>query len=311
MHPVLVQFSDSFFIGTYGVMIALGVIAAVLLAAWQGRRRGFNPDIFFDLAFVAVLSGFLGARVLYILLNFGDFLKDPVAMLLSRTGFVFLGGLISATAACTWYVWKKGLDFWKMADLTLPSVALGHAFGRIGCHLAGCCYGGICHEPHWFAVHVPRISTPSGGIWPNAYYDQLEAGLIDATALHSLPIWPVQLMESLSLFILVGTLVAISLKPVPKGLIFGLYLVCYGTLRFALEFLRGDEERGLFFGGLLSTSQLISAVMIAIGVVVVATSRRRELFLPTAPVDAAQPSPSPDGSLESRASRRRAERSRK
>lgn len=279
MHPILIRFTDTFFIGTYGLLIAVGLLISSFLAAWQGKRRGMVPDVFFDLTFIAVGSGFLGARIFYIFTEFEEFLANPMELILSRTGFVFLGGFLTATATCIWYIrWKK-LDFWKIADILVPSLALGHAFGRLGCHLAGCCYGGVCNTG--LGITVPRVELPDGQLWPNAYSDQLAGGVLaDALAQRSLPVWPVQLMESACLFILAATLTVVANRPQRKGLILGLYLVAYAVIRFGLEYLRGDAERGLYFGGLLSTSQIISVFVFAAGCWVLATKGKREIYAP-------------------------------
>ncbi|CAN5457061.1 prolipoprotein diacylglyceryl transferase [soil metagenome] len=285
MHPIFFEFPNHFFIAWYGVLIATGLFAGLLLAGVRGPRRGIPRDAFFDLIFLAVASGFLGARILFIITEFKAFLADPMPMILSRTGFVFLGGLLAATGACSWYAWKKKLDYWRTADVIMPSVALGHAFGRIGCFMSGCCYGGSCAAP--VAIRVPKIFQPDGnGLWQNAFADQYNAGTIPATATASLPIWPVQLFESGALFAITLMLVLIARKPHHKGLIFGLYLVTYGAVRFGLEFLRGDEARGLWFNNSISTSQIISIVIILAGAVVLATMKNREVY---GPEDTSQP----------------------
>jgi len=278
MHPILIPISGDFFIGTYGAAIAIGLLCASALAAWRGKSRGFDADIFFDFTFLAVVAGFIGARILFIALNFDGFLKAPMEYLLSRTGFVFLGGFVTALAACSWYIWKKKLDYWKVADMLVPSLALGHAFGRIGCHFAGCCYGGVCRVP--WGISIPPVALSDGTLWPNAFSDQLGAGLIPPEAAHSLSIYPVQLMESVSLFALTAVLVWIGSRPQRKGFVFGLYLVCYAVIRFLLEYLRGDAERGLFLNGALSTSQGISILLFIGGVVVLATCKGREIWGP-------------------------------
>lgn len=278
MHPILIQVTDDFFIATYGLMVVMGLLAAAFFASWRGKRQGISPDVFYDLLVIAIVSGFLGARVLFIITNFSDFLRDPASYIFSRTGFVFLGGLIAATAGCAWYIRRKKLDFWVCADILAPAVAIGHAFGRIGCHFSGCCYGGVCSLP--VGIQVPRVIQEDGTPWLNAWYDQWQANLIEATAEQSLPIWPVQLMEAGALFLLAAVLIPIGLRRIHRGLVFGLYLVAYAVLRFGLEFLRGDLERGVYFGGLLSTSQLISAGLLIAGIAVLVTAKRRERYAP-------------------------------
>ncbi len=297
MHPILFQIGDDFFIGTYGLMIAIGLLAGTALAAWRGRYRGYRSEVWFDLTFVAVVSGFLGARVLYILLDIPGFLEDPMAYLLSRSGFVFLGGFVAAAGALIWYMRLKGLDPWKTADVLAPSVALGHAFGRIGCHLSGCCYGGACSLP--VALRVPRVEMGDGAVWENAYAAQLREGLIDPAATQSLGIWPVQLMESASLFVLCGVLVLLATRPLHKGMIFAGYLGGYSVLRFLLEFIRGDERGG--FAG-FSTSQWLSAVLLLVAVGIVVYARRLDVYGPDK--EPMRPEPEPDSGSRQRKRRR-------
>ncbi|MBI5154047.1 prolipoprotein diacylglyceryl transferase, partial [Candidatus Poribacteria bacterium] len=252
MHPVLFQVTDSFFIGTYGLMIALGLLAGIWLGGWRAQRRGFPPEVIFDLAFVAVVGGFVCARVLYILLEWDEFLKNPRALLFSRTGFVFLGGFLGAAGCTAIYLRKKKLPFLVIADIAVPSVSLAHAFGRIGCHLAGCCWGGLCQNEA-IGIHLSHHETPSGLTLWNAYDDQLYRGLLGTGAGESLAVWPVQLMESAALFALTAVLVWYSWRPRASGRTLALYLFAYSLLRFGLEYLRGDAERGLWLGGHVST----------------------------------------------------------
>lgn len=265
MHPVLIQFTDSFYLGTYGVMIAIGLLACVWVGGRRGRTRGITGDNVIDLALLTIFCGFLGARLTYIGQHFGEFLENPKPFILSRTGFVFLGGLAGGTLAAIAYIRIKHLRLWSVADIAAVSVPLAHAFGRIGCHFAGCCYGGVCTVPA-LAIRVPLFRDGAGEPIGNAFVDQVIAGKIPPDAALSLPIWPVQLFESLALFLLAGGIALwAARKPRPEGLSFGVYLIGYGLLRFTLEFLRGDEVRGLYFGGLLSFSQIVSLLAIAGG----------------------------------------------
>lgn len=274
MHPVLIDFGGGYFIGTYGVMIAIGLAMAVVLASFLGKKRGYRPDVFFDLTFIAVLSGFVGARVLYILLDLPGFIQDPVPYLVSRTGFVFLGGFIGAAISLLLYIRKYKLDVWNVADIAGPGVAIGHAFGRIGCHLSGCCFGGQCTIPA-IGIQVPKVELQDGTLWTNAYAEQLYEKMIPAGAEHSLEIWPVQLMESGSLLFLAAILSYFAMRRLHKGTTFGIYVIAYAVIRFILEFFRGDIERGMFFNGLLSTSQILSIAMFGAGIWVLATARKR------------------------------------
>lgn len=261
MHPILFSIGD-FFVGTYGVMIVIGVAAAIMMGLHYAKQRGIPADFCYDLAFVVLVAGFLGARLLFILVEFDDFLKNPLAMLLSRTGFVFMGGLGAAMIAAIVFIRMRKLPMWEVADIAAPSLALAHGFGRIGCFFAGCCYGGVCPTDFPLGVQFPLLHGADGEpIFSFAYFDHLHHGIIDSTAKLSAPVYPSQLFESAANFLIAGTLVYLWRKRVFPGQIFLYYLVFYGAARFGLEFLRGDAERGLYYG--LSTSQWLSLIAIA------------------------------------------------
>src|SRR5690606_29412368 len=128
----------------------------------------------------------------------------------------------------------------------------------------------------------PRVIV-QGEVWQNAFYDHLAADLVPMDAIRSLPIWPVQLMEAGALFFLTAALVVLGMRPIRKGLILGVYLTAYSILRFGLEFLRGDEGRGVYFDNMLSTSQIISFALFFAGIAVIATSKKRAVYAPIVP----------------------------
>lgn len=269
MQPVLFQYG-SFFLPTYGFLIAIGIMVGLWVASHRAKIRGLPSEKVYDLVFIAVLAGFLSARVLYILLNFQEFLQNPVALILSRSGFVFLGGLFGAVAAMLWYMKKNKLPILAMSDVLVVSLCIAHGFGRIACHFSGCCFGGVCTVPGLgIRVSAHEIPHAAGALTePNFFYNAFEEhklkGLIDASSSLSLPIWPVQLMESAGLFLLALILWRYSSsKPRIAGQTLAWYVMLYATLRFSLEFLRGDAERGMYLG--ISTSQWLSLLIFPIG----------------------------------------------
>jgi phosphatidylglycerol:prolipoprotein diacylglycerol transferase len=281
MHPILFSIGD-FFVGTYGVMIVIGVVAALLLGVHRAKQRGVPADFCYDLAFVCLLSGFIGARVLFIIVEFEDFLKNPMAMLLSRTGFVFMGGLITAMVAAILFIrWKKQ-PMWEVGDIAAPSLALAHGFGRIGCFFAGCCYGGVCPEGFPLGMHFPHLTDAKGEtIFSFAYWDHVRTGIIPEGAAASAAVYPSQLFEAGANFLIAGALVYLWRKRAFPGQIFLSYLMLYGAARFGLEFLRGDSARGVWdiLGQNLSTSQILSIIAI-IGAVIAWTQLRGRPLLP-------------------------------
>jgi len=170
----------------------------------------------------------------------GEILADPRYLLHTlREGFVFYGALIGGLGGVAVYALRKKLPFFSLTDYFIPGLVLGHAFGRVGCFFAGCCYGTACDTPI-------SIVFPAGGAAP--------AGV---------PLLPTQLMESAFLFLLCAFLVWRLAKKKPFGTVSGWYMALYGVWRFAIEFFRNDE-RG--FVGALSTSQFISIFVFLGGV---------------------------------------------
>ncbi|HUT24370.1 MAG TPA: prolipoprotein diacylglyceryl transferase [Sumerlaeia bacterium] len=269
MHPILVSYG-SFFIGAYGMMLALALFSGAVLAIRRSRRVGLSEHRVMDLVFLCLLGGIVGGRLTYVAVDilpggqryFLDHLREIV---FSRSGFVFLGGLAAAIPVGILYCRKKGLNPWFVADVLAPSLAFGHALGRVGCFLAGCCYGRIADPAGplgFLAVRFPKGSDLYPGM---AFEDHLRRGLIDAGATTSLPVWPVQLFESGANLVLFLLLALLWRRRRFNGQVFLSYLAFYAVVRFALEFLRGDAERGAI--GLLSTSQAISLAAAAFALV--------------------------------------------
>lgn len=154
---------------TYGLMIALGFIGAVAVAAelarreWHGKEGKKKREQIMDLALWVLLGGIGGAKLLFILVNWQDYfvhfgdLFGSVDKLLSALGggFVFYGGLLGAMATSFWYARKNDIDFLRLSDLAIPTVSLGQGFGRLGCFSAGCCWGKPASSHVWWAVNFP------------------------------------------------------------------------------------------------------------------------------------------------------------
>jgi phosphatidylglycerol:prolipoprotein diacylglycerol transferase len=199
---------------------------------------------------VIIVGSILGARLLYVIISWRDYVQDPLAILrLWEGGLVFYGGFAAAALLGWWYLRHQHLSVTAMADLTAPYVPLGHALGRLGCFAQGCCYGTV---------------SPRGGL----VFPSLGDGL---------PHLPTQLYEAgfnLLLFLLL-----LSLRHgrrLAPGQLFWTYLALYAAGRFSLEFLRGDEIRGTVFWPWLHTSQAFAALgaVLAIGMLIYLGRRR-------------------------------------
>lgn len=182
--------------------------------------------------------------------------RDCLAVLeIWRGGFAYYGGFLFASAFGLFYARKHRLGMWRTADLAAYGIALGLFFGRMGCYLNGCCYGKRC-ATGWGVV-FPR----GGAVWRA----QLKAHLISPLA-GALPVYPTQLLEAIGcLGLFFGCYYLARRRKRAHGEVFAWFVAGYALLRFLLELLR-DDDRGLWFGGALSTSQLLSLPLFAAAV---------------------------------------------
>jgi len=237
MHPELIRIG-SFALPSYGVALAV----AFLLSVWLLRRRapsfGVSPEAAADVAIWLLLSGLVGAKVLLLVVEGPRYLRswDGFVEFL-RSGGVFYGGLIGAVAALAVVLPRRKISFWTFADMAAPPAALGHAIGRIGCLMAGCCWGRECSYP-WAITFTDPAAERNVGVPLNV------------------PLHPTQLYEAIGNLVLFVLLVKLEKRRWP-GQTFAWYLGSYALLRGTIEFFRGDP-RGSVFGGAISTSQLIA-----------------------------------------------------
>jgi len=239
MYPILFQFGP-FHIYAYGFFIVVGFATATVLAALRIRKS--NIKISFengiDLFFYTVLSAFLGSRILYVLINFEFFRQHPLQIFkIWEGGLVFYGGLIPAAVVAFWVMKRHRLPVWKLADLISPLIALGLSFGRMGCFLAGCCYG-------------KETSLPWAVVFENP----------DSLARLNVPLHPTQLYDAANGLVLFFFLTWVENRKTFDGQVFWLFLFLYSVMRFFIEIFRGDP-RGFLFADLLSTSQAIGILL--------------------------------------------------
>lgn len=220
----------------YGFMIALGILCCVAMASYRAKKYNMNPDAVLDIAIYGVIAGFLGAKLMYVIVEFPRFMKNPMAILGSE-GFVVYGGIIVGILAAVLYCRIKNLNALEYFDLCAPSIALAQGFGRIGCFLAGCCYGRATDS-------IFGVVFPEGCLAP--------AGM---------KLLPTQLFSSAGDFLIALVLVLYYKKKKHTGDVGALYMLLYGVGRFIIEMLRNDNRGAV---GALSTSQFIS-IFIVIG----------------------------------------------
>lgn len=265
MHSLLFEIGP-IKIFSYGLCMALGFLAAWQVAVWLCKRSGQNAEQVTSVLTGLMLTGVIGARVAYVIEHWrSEFAAHPISVIrFDQGGLMFYGGFISAAIFVAIYIKIKKINLFALSDVLLTAVPLGHAFGRLGCFMHGCCYGKITHGP--MGVCFPRHSP--------AWYDQVYAKtpLLDATALQSLPVIPTQLIECAANLILFTVLVILYKKHWEKrGLITGFYLISYAVLRFLIEFLRGDPRAAI---GPFSISQAIGLLLIVFGIYAISYSRK-------------------------------------
>lgn len=230
----------------YGLMMALGILSAYYMVEYRAKKKGMEYEKVFPLAVWAVAGGLLGAKLLYLITRLPSMIADPSLILHSlKDGFVVYGSIIGGVFAAWLYCRKSKLPFLKMFDLVVPALAFAQGLGRIGCFLAGCCYGMELPEGHPLAIVFKE----------------------SAYAPNNVPLLSTQLISSGLNFIHFGILLLLSKKLKTPGQLSGVYLVLYSIGRFILEFFRGDLIRGNV--GSLSTSQFISVFICIAGLVMI------------------------------------------
>ncbi len=268
MHPILIDLGTHnlpllglthVFLPTYGLFFALGVG----LAWWWFVRRatsfGVDVESAFNLGFYAVLSGLVGAKLLLVVVEWRYYLENPREILDTlRVGGVLMGGVVLGAAVFVFYARRRGLPALRLGDAMAAPLALAQAIGRIGCYMAGCCWG-VAAPGLWCAVtfHDPvahdRTGVPLGQ-----------------------PLFPTQLLQMANDFIL--TLVLTWLwrrKNRTDGTVLWWYVLLYSLTRGIIEFWRGDTVRGVFLGGFVSTSQILALGGVLLGAAMLIVGRIR------------------------------------
>ena len=234
-------------IRAYGFMMVIGFALGLWRATRIAPKRGIDKDRVYDLTLIVLLSGVVGSRIVYILLNLqAESFRDFFAVW--NGGLSFHGGVAFAVLAAYIYTKRMQMPFLKCADLLAPSVAIGYAFTRIGCFLNGCCYGAPTDLP-WGVRFLEQ-----GTLTPPSHPTQIYA-----------------FFANIAIFFILTRLEKLNRAP---GFIFTSYLGLYSIYRFLNEFLRkGYSAQVSIFD--LTQAQVVSIVVIAVcGVIVYAKYRR-------------------------------------
>ena len=253
MYPILIEFGF-FKIFTYGLLVATGFLVAILLASSRAEKEGLDSQKVLDLCFYVMVSALLGARLLYVIVEYRYFLASPLEIFkFWKGGLVFYGGLILGVLISLWYLKRNQMPMWKTADLLAPSIALGQLIGRWGCFFAGCCYGKKTDVAWGITFTDPRSLAP------------LEISL-----------HPTQVYLSLNAVFIFIFLMWLSKRKVFDGQILWSYGILYSIGRFLIEYFRGDD-RGFPVEQVLSTSQFVGVFVFSFSAFMLLTLYRKSL----------------------------------
>jgi phosphatidylglycerol:prolipoprotein diacylglycerol transferase len=238
-------------IGSYGVMLALAMLAGSFVGVRAGARAGLDVGNLIATAGFVTGFGLAGGFGLFVLVELvrGASLEDVLA---HGGGLVFYGAPLGGAAGLVLATRLLELPLGRLVDVAIPAVPIAHALGRLGCFLGGCCFGAPWDGP--FAV---------------LYTHPLAPGAHPSVLRHPAPLY-----EALGLLVLAAVFMLRPPERVGTGRRALAYVVAYGALRFVVEAFRGDAVRGLYFGGVISTSQLLSIVFVVLaGVALVGVHR--------------------------------------
>jgi len=248
VHKIAFQVG-SFSVHWYGVLLAIGFLAALWTASRRARLDGLAPEKIIDAGVWLILGAILGARALYVISYWDRLFQQPLIpkapwteiFMVQRGGLVFYGGLIGAILSGILYARRARLPLWRFADAMAPSIALGSVPGRLGCLMNGCCYGRVTSLP--WAIHFPADHDTGGqGVHPTQIYDAL---------------------LNLALYLFLAWLYR---RKKFDGQVFAIYLVGYALTRSLVEAFRGDYLVR-YFAGALTPAQLVSVGILAAGLI--------------------------------------------
>ncbi len=240
MNPIFLEIGP-FTLTWYGIFAAVGFLAAMYMLMRNRGHAELESDDVYDLGYWILIPAIIGARLFYVIQFHEQFAARPLEIIrIDKGGIVFYGGLIAALISTYIFCRRRKKSFPSVLDAIAPALALGHAFGRVGCFINGCCFGRPCGD-------LPGVVYPRGSA-PCEFYPGMR-------------IHPVQLYES-GCNLLLAIILHILIRRMKSGKTASLYMISYGVIRFFLEFLRGDHRDYI---GPFTPAQVISLFAIALG----------------------------------------------
>lgn len=247
-----------FTVPMYSLCIEVGIFFAVLILFYDCKRKNvlWNDAVVIGVAGIA--TGFAGAKLLYVITAYsphqiGEIIADGKWEYITNGGFVFYGGFIFGIAGALVGAWLSGSRLKVYENVLVKLIPLVHAFGRVGCFFAGCCYGKPSKNAFGVIYTTPASDAPCG-----------------------IALLPVQLYEAAFNMFLFAIMLLIDKKKRSDRILLPVYLLGYSVERFIMEYFRYDEIRGSFLW--LSTSQWISAGLFMVGIFIIFVRRKRGIL---------------------------------
>lgn len=243
MHPILFELGP-ITVYSYGFCIAVGALLGFTYMTWQGKKLyGLSFDQSNTLFIWLVFAGVVGGKFFMIFEDPAFYFANPLK-LISGSGFVFYGSLLFAIPVMLWFFRKNKIPTLGMLDVMAAVTCIVHGFGRIGCFMAGCCYGKPTTGPFGIVFTDPACQAEP----------------------KNTPLYPTQLYEAGFIFCIFIALILLKNRKQFDGQLFLIYLIAYATGRGVLELFRGDLDRGFVIAGWLSNSQFVSLIIIGISI---------------------------------------------
>jgi phosphatidylglycerol:prolipoprotein diacylglycerol transferase len=269
MIPILFKIGP-FNVYSYGLMLGIAFLLGGYVVSIELKRKKINPDLAAGITTLAVLFGIVGAKLLFLIENWSEFVQRPLAMAFSGGGLTWYGGLVVAIIAVYLYLKAKKAPLLKVWDAIGLGLMIAYGVGRIGCHLSG-------DGDYGFPTNLPWGTNYEKGLYPPSrafesfpeITSQYPGGVVpDSTPLHPTPVY--ELLLSIVGFLILWRL---RKRGFPDGTLFMFYLMLASVFRFGIEFLRLNPR--VLVG--LSEAQFISSIVFFIGLFgVIYLQRKKE-----------------------------------
>jgi len=259
MYPELFTIGP-FTVYSYGLMLGIGFIVASTALGHQLKHKAMDLSLGNNITLLAIVFGVIGSKLLYVIENWSTFVQTP-SILYSPGGLTWYGGFFLAAFAVWVYARSKKVSFLDICDAAAPALMIGYGIARIGCHLAGDGDYGMPTDLPWAAVYSNGTYPPS--IAFREFTEIVKQYGVNGVVPNDIPVHPAPLYESVLGVAGFWMLLRLAKKPLPSGGLFMIYLVLAAAFRFGVEFIRLNPR---FIMG-LSEAQLISVVMIIVGIV--------------------------------------------